>query len=455
MQALLRLSALAPSEEPSPFISLEELQHLFQQKVSEKNVVFGVDEQKAEHAIFQWSQDFQPSETLIAQGAWPQKGEDAHLKVLFHRHPFVPVVKGVDGVDLRDRGYVTNVSSKTPLVEKRFATPGVSGQTVTGEAIAASPGEDLNLQLCEGVEELPVEGGVFYVASEDSIVQEISDQKIKLVHQIQISGDVDYQIGNLDAWGSVQIKGSVTPHFCVRATGDVTVGNNVESALIHTQGNIKVGRGIFGSVGSTEVMAGKDLEALFIQNTQVTVGGNARIKDSLLNSRLFCQGNVEVIQGRGTILTSRVVAGGNVSAQIVGSETEALVDVTAGHDPKLWQGVLRMKRELKFLKRTSMKGFMQVRQKSSSTLEKNFGRMKAKKQRTAMIMERVVLRRQRNILAGLAEKNQIPKVEAKKKMFPNVRVTIGIFHLRVREELSSGFFQPDMNRGALVWLASR
>jgi len=89
----------------------------------------------------------------------------------------------------------------------------------------------------------------------------------------QISGNVDYETGNIDFKGNVEIKGTIVGGFKVKATGDITVSESVEDgAEIQAGGDLKVGQGIVGENTQVKVVGG--IMAKYIQDATLWAGGD-------------------------------------------------------------------------------------------------------------------------------------------------------------------------------------
>ncbi len=454
-------TAAAPNNSrPSPHVlTAEEIESLVEKcweraetLIREKQINTGIIVSDGKQMLRIWLEKQKEKQVEIAKGIHPQNGKDARVEILFEKKvPVDPL--GKQTINLRERDYVTNLKAKTPLIRWIAPTSGVNGKNIKGKTLPAKAGQEKKVRLHPFVEELKVSPEeIVYVTSIDCMLEKLDATQIVLSNLLKMNHDINYETGNIHVFGSLQLHGTINPHFMAQATHDVQVTGNVESAHVESDQNIKVEGGIFGSVGPTQAKSGGNLEARFVQNAKIHAEKDIRIKDSVVNSELICKGNIEVTERRGAVLTSCLVAGGTIQANVVGSLGEGRVVITAGYDPKRWQSVLRMEREFRFLKRTSMKGFMQfsANRKSNRIQNKIHGRI-VDRQRSGIILEQVMKRRKRNILLELTAQNILPTFTVHKKIFPNAKISLGLYQYRVTEELPSGIFSPDANAGVVRW----
>ena len=151
------------------------------------------------------------------------------------------------------------------------------------------------------------------------------------IYQIK---DVNVASGNINFTGSVLIEGDVNEGMKVIASGDVTIGGFVESAMIEAGGDVTISGGIIGRKHDIEktkitdlnmsvsVNAKGSLFAKYCQYAQISSGKDIRIENQLLHSLINVGGSLKVgteEKSNGTLIGGFVKAGTNVSAGIVGA----------------------------------------------------------------------------------------------------------------------------------------
>lgn len=441
--------AAEPEKEILP-PSLEEMRARIQKLLADKKIIYGIFEEEIERCIQQWIREGLPRTHLIAKGTPAIDGTDASVKILFH-----PDESGKIGntsvVDYKIRGYLCNVPKETKLLRLIKMKKPVPGKKITGEEIPAKAAKDLSVDISEGVRKVESELTFDFEVEQDSILEELNPARIRVTRNLEIKRDVDHHTGPVDVTGSVSVKGWVTPHLSVKATENVAVQEGVESAFVCAAGNLETQGGIIGKAELTEVKTGGDLTCRFIENAKIEVGGNAHIQDFIVTSRVYCNGDIHLTERHGLVLTSRLVAGGSVVANTLGSPSEGHVEVTAGNNPQAWRQVNRLEQELFFMKRQSYKIDGRKPFRNSEHHQHSLELRRAKKNRMGFILERVIERRKRRILSELGSKDKLPVIEVRKHIFPNTKIMMGPFSIKVREEMRGGTFKLDIQKAMIKW----
>ena len=270
----------------------------------------------------------------IATGKLAVNGKDAIIKPLVEsaQSRILRPKKREDGsVDMRDLGDIICVKVGDPIAEKVPLTSGKQGYTVTATPLVPEPGNDVSLVSGEGTA----------ISSKNENV--LVSQKVGLpkiipngmeVDEIYKIKDVNVASGNINFTGSVVIEGDVNEGMKVIASGDVTIGGFVESAMIEAGGDVTISGGIIGRKHDIEktkitdinmsvsVNAKGSLYAKYCQYAQISSGKDIRIENQLLHSLINVNGRLKVgteEKSNGTLIGGFVKAGTNVSAGIVGA----------------------------------------------------------------------------------------------------------------------------------------
>ena len=270
----------------------------------------------------------------IATGKLAINGKDAEIKPLVEsaQSRILRPKKREDGsVDMRDLGDIVCVKVGDPLAEKVPLTSGKTGYTVTATPLSPEPGNDVSLVSGEGT--------AISQKNENILVS----QKVGLPKFIPNGMEVDeiYQIknvnvasGNINFTGSVIIEGDVNEGMKVIASGDVTIGGFVESAMIEAGGDVTISGGIIGRKHDVEetkitdvkmsvsVNAKGNIYAKYCQYAQINCGKDIRIENQLLHSIINVNGGLKVgieEKSNGTLIGGFIKAGTQVSAGIVGA----------------------------------------------------------------------------------------------------------------------------------------
>ena len=236
---------------------------------------------------------------------------------------------GSDSVDMRDLGDIICVKIGDPLVQRIPLTDGIKGYTVIGNPLEPVPGEDISLAIGEGTT----------ISSKDENIlvstlvglPRIIDNGME-VDEVYTINNVDISSGHIKFEGSVIIHGDVSEGMKVIATGDITIGGFVESALLEAGGDITIGSGIIGRKQdeeqdvldmhmSSSINAKGSIFAKYAQYSEISCH-DLRIENQLMHSITHVKNSLWVgIEGNanGKLIGGHLNVGDSVNAGIVGA----------------------------------------------------------------------------------------------------------------------------------------
>ncbi len=125
------------------------------------------------------------------------------------------------------------------------------------------------------------------------------------IHQ----GDINLSSGNLEFDGSAEVRGNIESGASVTVTENLIVTGTIGQAFINCHGNLIVKGGIVTSERGLVEVGGR-LQAEFVENSRITVGGDMVISQSVINSNVIVGGKLHVTAPR-----SGVIGGGVISAR--------------------------------------------------------------------------------------------------------------------------------------------
>lgn len=232
-------------------------------------------------------------------------------------------------VDYSTLNLICNVDEGQEICRLIRPTEGEPGRTVTDQEIPAKSGRAVPLPKGRNTE--ISEDGESLIASISGHVEFINSCfQVKPV--MDIDGDVDFSTGNIKFVGDVNIKGDVLSGFTVKSMGNVYVGGVVEAGCtVEAGGDLTVVQGILGD-GTTVIRAGRCLFSKYIENVTILVRENLQA-DCIVNSKIYCDGEVIIRSGRGSILGGQVWAAKRVSAGAIGARSEVKTSISLGGMP--------------------------------------------------------------------------------------------------------------------------
>jgi len=271
------------------------------------------------------------AKTLVAVGTHPTPGQDAQLKVnLVQESRELPADTGKR--DHRDVNHFIKVHPGEIVAEKTPATPGTPGMTVTGEPVPATPGRDI--LLMSGQNTILSNDQTVIMATDSGVLQQNGDH-IDVAKLLEIEGDVDYSVGNIDFEGCVHVRGDVLPGFTIIASDSIEIDGFVERSTLEAGGDIQLHNGYYGD-GNCHIKACGNLTARSLESANVKVLKNLNIKKYMVNSTVIAGGDVSILdKRRGRISGGRITAGGNLHSCHLGSPSSVCTIVDIGNSVEI------------------------------------------------------------------------------------------------------------------------
>ena len=247
-----------------------------------------------------------PRLVKLAETVPPRAGHNAGFSIFIDTEKKAGTLRDDGTLDLRERTAVVSIPEGTLIAEKMLATRGADGCTLFGKPIKAAPGVDKRIAIGKGVRQLQTENSIKYFAERTGNIK--FKQNTLVVEDIfKISGDIDYNTGNIDIKTDLLISGSVLRGFTVKSEGDIAIMGTVENgATVMAVGNLTVDKGIVGADSKVVVLG--NLCTNYIQDAEVIVKGNVLVKSYLFNSSLIASGTITVLKEQGA-KSGRAVGG--------------------------------------------------------------------------------------------------------------------------------------------------
>lgn len=316
-------------------ITLQEIRDAMDQV----GIEYGVDEDKLKDIVENelYDQVFQ-----FAEGTPPVDGKNGHIKDYFPRHKEVRFAsKENDSIDFKSTNYIHNVKAGELVCELTPPEPPQDGVDIFGNTVYGKPGimpqipqgknvvfneeKDKLLTACEG--NLSFRSGRFHV------------EKI-----LDISGNVDNSVGNIDFTGSVSVKGDVLEGFTVKAKGDITVMGIVEGATLIAGGSITLYKGMRG-MKSGILEADGDITAKFLEDSRIYAKGNIQA-EYIINSEVSCGNNLNLNGRRAAFIGGVCSVYNQMNVKTVGAMSQITTLVTLGVTPQLLEEVETLKKQI-------------------------------------------------------------------------------------------------------------
>ncbi len=256
-----------------------------------------------------------PLEEAFAWGEPPQHGRDCQLEWEPGLDPTArPLI--ADQGDGRTnhhagRRYVW-VRAGQRVGRFQPATEGTPGRSVRGEDLPARSGNACSVGLDETLQ-TDSEG---HVASLVDGALQLNGVRVTVSESLVIKGFVDFETGDIEFPGTVEISDGVRDQFVVRAQGDITIGGLIESATVETEGALLCRGGMAGK-GEGRLRIKGHAELAFLDHVQGEIGGSLTVRREIRSCELLVHG--DLLCDRAAVLAGRVSVRGVARIGVIGS----------------------------------------------------------------------------------------------------------------------------------------
>lgn len=321
MSATVVLTKPGADEEPYTYDEV-------MRQLSFAGVKMGIDDSKIHRMVEEALYD---TAIVVAQGKMVQDGEDGYYEFEFETDlKAKPSVRPDGSVDYYNIKFYEKVSEGDKLAQYYPPTRGVFGFDVKGKLLTPKPGKPKSSLRGKGFT-VSEDGSTYYAAIDGKV--EYCNYDLRVVNVLDISGDVDMNVGNIDFNGDVNITGNVIAGVTIRAMGNIYIGGYVEGAVIKSQKDIVLNKGVNAN-GIGRIEAKGSVSARFFENAIVFAEGDVNA-GYILNSNILSMGKVVVQGSRGTIHGGDVTGVMGIETSSVGNASCSPTDLRVGVTKKL------------------------------------------------------------------------------------------------------------------------
>ncbi len=294
-------------------------------KISESNVVFGLDFSDIENFIC--NRDYNKS-YVIAKGIQPEESKNGFLEyhVDISKKTTKPKVLEDGTLDYRELNMFESVHKDQTLVTRVDAIKGADGRNVYDEVVPSKLPKEAPT-LAQGKNTRISEDGKLLLSNIDGCVA-MKGKTVNILPVLEIESDVDTSIGNIDFIGSILIKGNVLSGFTVSAGGDIDILGVVEDSNIIANGNISIAKGVQGG-GKARIIASENINLNFVENATIICEKDITAS-SIMHSDMWCGGNVNILGDKGVITGGKSIISGVLSTKYIGAPMSSHTDITVG-----------------------------------------------------------------------------------------------------------------------------
>jgi hypothetical protein len=295
--------------------------------------------QQIQDAIAAYLKNPEEKAQINLLGQCPVAGEDGLLELApecQRPQPNTLPIEQSDGQAVEDSVSSVDHYARTPyiLVEKdqiigRIIPPtdGVDGVDVLGNAVAARPGKPFNLKPHDSV---IVDASANVVAQCEGVFEHVEDA-IRINALLNIDGAVDFETGNVDFDGDVQIAKGVCENFTVCSTHSVMIDGVVEAANLKTGVDLILATGMFGK-DKGNIQVERDCRAKFLQQTRGEIYRDLVVDKEIMNCELIVRGSID--SPHASLVGGRYHCLGKTTIKNIGSDTGVRTTLHIGSSPE-------------------------------------------------------------------------------------------------------------------------
>jgi uncharacterized protein len=390
----------------------------------------------------------------IAQGIAPLPGTDGRVEIAVDISSIgKPKVLADGRVDHHNIAYVLSVTKGEVLARHIPPVRGESGIMVTGKQILPLPPADKTLSHGAGTVISPLDQNLLVAEIDGGFW--VGERGIIEVHNEKtITGDIDYQTGDINFPGDLTITGTVRSGFSVETKGSLVINGSVEDCKIKCKGNLVIKGGAFSS-GSGRIECLGSVKVRHLENFNTTAEGEIVVSEDILHGTASA-GKAVVAKA---ILGGTVASMAGIEADIVGSEAEikTVLDIGKKYERlqeryRLLQKMSQLTTEVGNDKETVFQ-FVRNNLDENGTMsydnEKMFETMKNRSRDLHKAFSEI--QRELDELDILQVDGAVPYVKAR-VLYPNTLVKFGLGEQLIREKLERVRLLP-VERGNTVSLS--
>lgn len=395
-------------------------------------------------------EELEDNQCLIAAGKNPEDGKDGWLEYFFDPDPKQHLKKDNHGkVDFYDLEFVQNVEKGTKLVQLHAPTPGIPGKNLFGETKDAGDGKSIELPNCQNAEISPDEPTVI-ISKIAGHVHVKRGKEIIVEDVLKVSGNIDFDTGNINAIGTVIINGDVKSGFKVTASGDITINGLVEDATIVSDSNVLIKKGFIGH-GKGLVKSGGCVVLSHVSNQKIVADGSIMINGEVIQAELIAGESVEVRGQNGNIIGGSITAGTFVTAQEIGNDQNIKTSVTMGGNGQVMEMIKTQKEEIEKTKaqheRVKQGIVALVRlQIKMGKLPPEKDNLLAELKKARVSLEAQEIDNEAYLQELIAQKNSCSensKIHARESIYPGVRLHFQSHHFPVKSQIVNQIITPE------------
>ena len=361
--------------------------------LKDAGVTEGIDADALLDAAESLKQGNRVDHRVVARGRPPISAAGNHIEYLISLASGEEVTTRQDGsVDYKTHDTVTTVDVGTKIL-RVIPSDGTSHPGVDVHGKEISPKEDAAREITPGANietEVDADGITTYVAARAGEL-ELTESSIAVLPRKTIKGNVDMAAGNIKFPGPVEITGSVHSGFYVMSSGDVTIGEGVDAALVSADGDILVRQGVRG--GSKGVIRAKgNIGVGFAEQATLLSVQDVTIMSGALLCTIKCNGLVTHKKDKNGLVGGQIRARKGLDVFNLGSAGGVKTWVSFGQDYLIMDQIEREEGEIEKIKKQISRIDLAMRESEEELQRSKLEDLRRQKRTLLKVMEKRSLR---------------------------------------------------------------
>lgn len=278
---------------------------------------------------------------LIAKGKRPVTGREAVIQYYFETQRYKPFKEMQYGrINLKELNYIQNCDAGDLLAELKPAIPAEPGFDVFGNSFPAqTEGEPAQLKAGENA---VLDGEKIFAQIKGNVI--LKDDAVEVEELVTVE-NIDYETGNIDFDGSVEVKGTIADGFTLKATGDIQIGKGIGRSFIESGRSVVLKSGVNGD-REGKITCGGNLLSRYIESCTISCRGDLLVEEVIMNSQIDTGGSLILTGNRAELIGGFSIIAKNLQCRKIGNLYDARTIVMLGVEPELIENFYSLKKTL-------------------------------------------------------------------------------------------------------------